>query len=433
MRAVDLIAHKRDGGEHSAEEVRFLVSGFVGRRIPDEQISAWLMAVCLRGLSEAEIDALCGAMVASGDVVNLSTLASPAVDKHSTGGVGDKVTLALGPIVAACGVPFAKMSGRGLGHTGGTLDKLEAIPGYQVDLGIDRFVAQLESVGCAVVAQSERLVPADRLLYALRDATATVPSPGLIATSVVSKKLAAGAAAILLDVKVGDGAFMRTVEEARELAHTMQGLGERAGRRVVCELTRMDAPLGRAVGNALEVAEAMLVLQGQAPDDLDDVVRSSASQLLELASPERSDGSERVAEAISSGAARAKARDWIRAQGGDPRVVDEPWAVLEKAPVVLAVESPSVGFVAELGALAIGLAATRLGAGRERKEDCVDPAVGIVCARKPGEPVETGAPLAFVHARTEAAALVAVAEVRAAYTIGSKPVAQLPIVIERVA
>ncbi len=433
MRAVDLIADKREGREHSGDEVRFLVEGFVGRRIPDEQMAAWLMAVCLRGLTDDEIDALCDAMVRSGDVVNLTSLDATPVDKHSTGGVGDKVTLAVGPIVAACGVPFAKMSGRGLGHTGGTLDKLEAIPGYRVDLGIDRFVRQLETVGCAVVAQSERLVPADRLLYALRDATATVPSRGLIATSVMSKKLAAGARAIVLDVKVGEGAFMTTVPEARELARTMQGLGRRAGRRVVCELTRMDAPLGRAVGNALEVAEAMLVLHGQAPPDLDEVVRSSAVQLLELAAPERDDAAERVEAAIASGSARAKAREWIAAQGGDHRVVHEPWTVLERAPVVVPVGAPVGGYVHACSALAVGLAATRLGAGRERKDDAVDHAVGIVCARKPGEVVEAGAPLAFVHARTEEEARAASSEVLAAYAVGPDAVEVPPVVIERVA
>src|SRR3954454_14331610 len=217
MRAVDVIARKRDGGEHPAEEISFLIAGAVDGSIGDEQLAAWLMAVVLRGLSDAEIDALCAAMVESGDVVDLAALGRPAVDKHSTGGVGDKVTIALGPIVAACGAPFAKMSGRGLGHTGGTLDKLEAVPGFRVDVDVPGFVRQVQDVGCAVVAQSDRLVPADRLLYALRDVTATVPAPGLIATSVMSKKLAAGAAAILLDVKVGDGAFVPTVEEGREL------------------------------------------------------------------------------------------------------------------------------------------------------------------------------------------------------------------------
>ena len=240
MRAVDLIAKKRDGGAHDAAEIRFLVAGHLDGSIGDEQMAAWLMAVVWRGLDHDEIDALCAAMVDSGDVVDLAGLGRMAVDKHSTGGVGDKVTLALAPLVAACEVPFAKMSGRGLGHTGGTLDKLEAIPGFRVACEIPAFVEQVARVGCAVVAQSEHLVPADRLLYALRDVTATVAQPGLIATSVMSKKIAAGAGAIVLDVKVGEGAFVRTVEEGRELARLMQGLGERAGRRVVCELTRMD-------------------------------------------------------------------------------------------------------------------------------------------------------------------------------------------------
>jgi pyrimidine-nucleoside phosphorylase len=421
MRAVDLIAKKRDGGEHAPAEIRFLVDGLLDGSVAEEQMSAWLMAVCFQGLTDAEVDVLCAAMVDSGDVVDLSSLGRLAVDKHSTGGVGDKVTLALGPVVAACGAPFAKMSGRGLGHTGGTLDKLESIPGFRIGLEIPAFVAQVAEIGCAVVAQTARLVPADARLYALRDATATVPAPGLIATSVMSKKLAAGAGAIVLDVKVGDGAFCRTIGEARELARLMHGLGTRAGRRVVCELTRMDAPLGAAVGNALEVAEAFACLRGDAPDDLDRVVRSSAATLIALADPALDEAAARVEvdRAIASGDAAEAARRFVAAQGGDARVVEEPWAVLERAPVVEPVPAPRGGFVAAAGALAIGLAGMRLGAGRARKSDPVDHAVGIVLARKPGDCVEPGEPLAHVHARTHEAAAAAVAEVAAAYALAS--------------
>jgi pyrimidine-nucleoside phosphorylase len=434
VRAVDLIAAKRDGGEHRPDEIRFLVEGLLDGTVAPEQGAAWCMAVLFRGLSDAEIDALCAAMVASGDVVDLAGAGVDAVDKHSTGGVGDKVTLALTPLVAACGVPVAKMSGRGLGHTGGTLDKLEAIPGYRIALPIPAFIAQVRDVGCAVVAQTPELVPADALLYALRDVTATVPAPGLIATSVMSKKLAAGAAAMVLDVKVGDGAFCATVDEARELARLMHGLGTRAGRRVVCEITRMDAPLGNAVGNALEVAEAFDVLRGAAPADLTEVVLSSAVTLLELSHLhlDRADATRRVAEAVSSGSALAAARRWVAAQGGDPRVVDAPWDVMERAPVVVEVRAERGGCVQRVGALAVGLAAMRLGAGRATKADLIDHAVGVVLAVHPGDDVIAGATLATIHARTAEAAAAAADELRAAIAIGTVPVTAPPVLVERI-
>ena len=433
MRAVDVIARKRDGGSHPPEEIRFLVDGAVHETIPDDQLAAWLMAVVLRGLDDDEVDALCAAMVESGEVIDLSSLGRPAVDKHSTGGVGDKVTIALAPLVAACGAPCAKMSGRGLGHTGGTLDKLEAIPGFRVDLLEDAFVRQVEEIGCAVVAQSDRLVPADRILYALRDVTATVPSPGLIATSVMSKKLAAGAEAILLDVKVGDGAFMATVEEARELARLMAGLGTRAGRRVSCELTRMDVPLGRAVGNAVEVAEAFDVLRGEGPAVLDGLVRGSAAALLELGGyADAATARAQVDDAIASGAAVETAERWVAAQGGEPRTVAAPWDVLERAPVVAPVPAPRDGVLDGFGALAVGLATVRLGAGRARKGDPVDPAVGIVLALDPGDAVGAGEPIAWVHARDRGAADTAAAEVLAAARIVDGPVDAPPVVIETI-
>ena len=424
MRAAELIAKKRDGGVHDAAEIRFLVDGFLDGRVAPEQMSAWCMAVVWRGLDDAEIDALCAAMVESGDVVDLSELGRTVVDKHSTGGVGDKVTLALAPLVAACGVPVAKMSGRGLGHTGGTLDKLESIPGYRIKVAIPAFVDLVRDVGCAVVAQTSELVPADSALYALRDVTGTVPAPGLISTSVMSKKLASGADAMVLDVKVGDGAFCRTIDEARELARLMYGLGTRAGRRVVCEITRMDAPLGCAVGNALEVAEAFDVLRGTAPPDVTSVVHASAVRLLVLADPALSDGvaGERVRGAISSGAALAQARRWIAAQGGDARVVDEPWSVMERAPVTLAVPAARAGHVQAAGALAIGVAAIHLGAGRSRAGDPIDHAVGIVLEARPGDEVDARQPLATVHARDRETAETAVREVAAAFTIGDDPV-----------
>jgi pyrimidine-nucleoside phosphorylase len=433
VRAAELIAAKRDGGIHSAAEIRWLVDGFLDGSVAPEQMSAWCMAVVWRGLDDAEIDALCAAMVESGDVVDLSSLGRTVVDKHSTGGVGDKVTLALAPLVAACGVPIAKMSGRGLGHTGGTLDKLESIPGYRIKIAIPEFVRLVGEIGCAVVAQTSELVPADSALYALRDVTGTVPAPGLIATSVMSKKLASGAHAMVLDVKVGDGAFCRTIEEARELARLMYGLGTRAGRRVVCEITRMDAPLGNAVGNALEVAEAFDVLRGTAPPDVTEVVHASAARLLVLADPALGEeAGERVRRAVSSGAALALARRWIAAQGGDARVVDEPWSVMERAPVTLDVAAPRGGHIAAAGALAIGVAAIRLGAGRSRAGDPVDHAVGIVLRARPGDAVEAGAPLATVHARDEQTAAAAASDVAAAFAIGDVPVTVPDVLLETI-
>jgi pyrimidine-nucleoside phosphorylase len=435
VRAVDLIAKKRDGGVHEAAEIRFLVDGFLDGRVAPEQMSAWCMAVVWRGLDDAEIDALCAAMVESGDVVDLTPLGRTVVDKHSTGGVGDKVTLALAPLVAACGVPVAKMSGRGLGHTGGTLDKLEAIPGYRIAIPIAEFIELVRDVGCAVVAQTAELVPADSRIYALRDVTGTVSAPGLIATSVMSKKLASGAGAMVLDVKVGDGAFCRTIAEARELARLMHGLGTRAGRRVVCEITRMDAPLGCAVGNALEVAEAFDVLRGTAPSDLTEVVRTSAVRLLALAEPGLSDSAAgaRVEDAIASGRALEAARRWVAAQGGDARAVDEPWTVMERAPLQHVIAAPRGGHVETVGALAVGLAAVRLGAGRSKPGEAVDHAVGIVLAARPGDVVEAGAPLATIHARDRASAEAAAADVAGAYRIGDGPVAVPGVLLETIA
>jgi pyrimidine-nucleoside phosphorylase len=327
------------------------------------------------------------------------------------------------------------MSGRGLGHTGGTLDKLEAIPGYRIAIPIPEFIDLVRDVGCAVVAQTQQLVPADSKIYALRDVTATVPAPGLIATSVMSKKLASGAGAMVLDVKVGDGAFCRTVEEARELARLMYGLGTRAGRRVVCEITRMDAPLGCAVGNALEVAEAFDVLRGTAPADVTEVVRTSAIRLLALADPGLTDEAAqvRVDEAISSGRALEAARRWVAAQGGDARAVDEPWAVMERAPLQQVVTAPRAGYVEAVGALAVGLAAVRLGAGRSRPGEAVDHAVGIVIAARPGDAVDAGAPLATIHARDAASAEAAAADVAAAYRFADGPVAVPDVLLETIA
>ena len=396
--------------------------------VPDYQMAAFCMAVFFRGLSDAETFALTDAMVRSGETIDLrSQLGRTVVDKHSTGGVGDKTSLALGPIVAACGVPMGKMSGRGLGHTGGTLDKLEAIPGFRIELSHEEFVRIVRDVGCAIIGQTGDLVPADKKLYALRDVTATVDQLSLIASSIMSKKIAGGADAIVLDVKVGDGAFMKTLDDARALARTMIEIGRRAGREVVCELTDMDQPLGRAVGNALEVREAVATVRGEGPPDFTELVLASCAHLLALSDLgiDRAEGRRRAEAAVADGSAHAAYERWIRAQGGDPSE-----DALEQAPVVVEVDAPASGWVARAGAIAIGRAALHLGAGRRTKEDDVDHAVGIVCLAKRGDRVEQGSPLAEVHARSEESARVAVDEVLAAYELADEEPPTRPIVLE---
>jgi pyrimidine-nucleoside phosphorylase len=419
MHATDLIERKRNGEELPAAELQEFVAAYVRDEVPDYQTAALLMAVWFRGLSAEETFALTQAMVASGETVELSThIGRRVVDKHSTGGVGDKTTLALGPVVAACGAPFGKMSGRGLGHTGGTLDKLESIPGFRVELSTEEFIQQVGEVGLAVVGQTANLVPADRKLYALRGVTATVDENSLIAASIMSKKIAGGASALVLDVKVGAGAFMRTVEDARRLAEAMLGLGAEAGIDVVCLITDMEQPLGHAVGNALEVREAYETLGGGGPPDFRELVVVSATQLLALSDLglDEAAARERVITSLGDGSALAAYDTWIRAQGGDP----DP-ALLPRAPVVREVPAPATGFVREVHAREIALAATELGAGRERKEDPVDHAVGVVCLAKHGERVEPGQPLAEIHARDEVAAETAEAALLSAYAIGDEP------------
>ncbi|MGH3116941.1 MAG: thymidine phosphorylase [Gaiellales bacterium] len=417
LRAAELIQRKRDGGELTAEEIAELVLAFVRDEVPDYQMAAFCMAVYFRGLTGAETHALTDAMVRSGDTVDLSPLGRRVVDKHSTGGVGDKTSIALGPVVAACGVPFAKMSGRGLGHTGGTLDKLESIPGFRIEVGIEEFLRQVRDVGMAIVGQTADLVPADKRLYALRDVTATVDIIPLIASSIMSKKIAGGADAIVLDVKVGDGAFMKTLESARELAAAMVELGRRAGREVVCELTDMDQPLGRAVGNALEVREAVDTLRGDGPPDLVELVLSAAGHLLALSDLglDHDEGRRRAADVLASGAALAAYDRWIEAQGGDPAL-----DVLPKAQVVHLVPAEESGFVQRIATTAAGETALRLGAGRLTKDDRIDHAVGFVLRAKRGDRVEAGQPLAEIHAQDAPGAERAAAELQACYRIGSE-------------
>jgi pyrimidine-nucleoside phosphorylase len=411
----ELIQRKRDGAELSAGEISELVLAYARDEVPDYQMAAFCMAVYFEGLTAAETHALTDAMVQSGEVIDLSALGRKVVDKHSTGGVGDKASLVIGPIVAACGVPFAKMSGRGLGHTGGTLDKLESIPGFRIELDGDEFIRQVQELGLAIIGQTADLVPADRKLYALRDVTATVDIIPLIASSIMSKKIAGGADAIVLDVKVGDGAFMKTIDEARELARTMVELGRLAGREVVCELTDMDQPLGRAVGNALEIAEALDTLEGSGPPDLTELVVGAAGHLLALSDLDVGveEGRRMAEEAMASGSARERYDRWVRAQGGDPRR-----EALPRAAVIRPVPSPETGFVQAIATTDVGLAALHLGAGRVRKEDPVDHAVGVVCLAKRGDRVAAGDPLVEVHARDEESAARAVSEVAACYRFG---------------
>jgi len=414
----ELIQRKRDGGELGDDEVSELVLGFARGDVPDYQMSAFCMAVMFRGLTSAETLAMTEAFVGSGETIDMAAqLGRRVVDKHSTGGVGDKTSIAVGPIVAACGVPLGKMSGRGLGHTGGTLDKLESIPGFRVELALDEFIAQVRDVGMAIIGQTADLVPADKKLYALRDVTATVDSVALIAASIMSKKIAAGAEAIVLDVKVGDGAFMKSLEDARVLAEAMLELGTRAGRDVVCLLTDMDQPLGNAVGNALELREAIATLRGEGPPDFTELVLTACSRLLALSDLgiDEAEGRRRAEEALAEGSATAAYERWIRAQGGDPSE-----DALPRAPIVVEVEAPGAGYVTRLGAIQVGLAALHLGAGRRTKEDTIDHSVGIVCRRKRGDDVRAGEVLAEVHARDEASAAEAAREVLAAYELGEE-------------
>jgi pyrimidine-nucleoside phosphorylase len=427
IRPAELIQRKRDGEELRADELEELILGYARGEIPDYQLAAFAMAVYFRGLSPRETYALTDAMVRSGDTIDLQAeVGRPVADKHSTGGVGDKASLVVGPLVAACGIPFGKMSGRGLGHTGGTLDKLEAIPGYRVELSRDEFVNQVRDVGLAVIGQTADLVPADKHLYALRDVTATVENVSLIAASIMSKKIAAGANAIVLDVKVGDGAFMKTLQDARELAGAMLELGRLADRQVVCELTDMDQPLGHAVGNALEIREAVATLRGEGPADLTELAVASAAHLVALVDGAgEPEARTRVEAALGDGSALGAYDRWIRAQGGDP--AEE---ALRAAPVVRTVTAERDGYVTRLGALAVGLAAMRLGAGRATKADEIDHAVGIVCLRKRGDRVEAGEPLAEIHAQDERQADAIAPEVTAAFQLGDEEPPRTGVILE---
>ena len=424
----ELIERKRNGEELPAEEISELILGYARGEIPDYQLAAFCMAVYFRGMTPVETYALTDAMIRSGRTLDLgAALGRKVVDKHSTGGVGDKTTIAVGPIVAACGVPVGKMSGRGLGHTGGTLDKLESIPGFSVDLSVEDFVAQVKDVGLAIVGQTDDLVPADKKLYGLRDVTGTVDILPLIASSIMSKKIAGGADAIVLDVKVGDGAFMKTLDDARALAQAMLDLGEQAGRQVVCLLTDMDQPLGAAVGNSLEIAEARDTVRGEGPPDFTELVLDACARLLALSDlgVDVDEGRRRAEAVVADGSALAVYERWVRAQGGDP----DP-AALPQAPVVKEVRAPRAGSVVRLGAITVGIAALHLGAGRRTKEDAIDHSVGVLCRVKRGASVAVGDVLAEVYARDEASGEEAVAAVLAAYEVGDEPPREHPILLD---
>lgn len=402
MRMVDLIEKKRDGFELSPEEIQFVISGYTNGDIADYQMSAFLMAVYFQDMTEKERAALTLAMVDSGDRIDLSAIEGVKVDKHSTGGVGDTTTLVLGPLVAACGVPVAKMSGRGLGHTGGTIDKLEAIEGFHVELTTDQFIKQVNEEKLAVVGQSGNLTPADKKMYALRDVTATVNSIPLIASSIMSKKIAAGANAIVLDVKTGEGAFMKTAEDAEKLAHAMVSIGNATGRKTMAIISDMSQPLGFAIGNALEVKEAIDTLKGQGPQDLTELCLVLGSQMVVLGGKAKTleEARAMLEKVIENGEALSAFKRMIASQGGNPAVVEQP-ELLPQAKVVEEVLSEREGYISFMEADEIGTAAMILGAGRAAKDSEIDLAVGIVLHKKVGDFVRKGEALATIHANNE--------------------------------
>jgi pyrimidine-nucleoside phosphorylase len=427
------IARKRDGQALDDRAIAAIAAGAADGSIPDYQLSALLMAIVLRGMTDGELQAWTRAMIASGDRLSLAAVPGRKVDKHSTGGVGDKITLCLAPLVAACGVPAPMLVGRALGHTGGTLDKLEAIPGFRIALGPAAFVRSLKKVGFVIAGQTARIVPADRALYALRDATATVPSVPLIASSIVSKKVAGGAHALVMDIKVGRGAFLPGRAQARQLARTIVSLGNGLGLKVVALLTAMDQPLGAEVGNARELVEALDVLRGGGPPDTRALTVRLGAEMLVLGRAVRDahEGARRIEAAIASGAGMERLLRGIALQGGDVRVLEDP-ARLPQARHHALVRAPRAGVVIRVDARAVGLAATVLGAGRSRKEDRVDPAVGITVHVREGARVRAGDPLFTVWYNERARWHAARPTLGAAVQIGGRPVASLPLVLERI-
>jgi len=432
VRAQDLIEKKRDGGELTEAEIRYLVEGYVTGDVTDYQMAAWCMAVYFQGLTDWETTALTLAMLDSGDTIDLSPVAGVKVDKHSTGGVGDTTTVALVPLVAACGAPVAKVSGRALGHTGGTLDKLESIPGFRAEMDAKTFVDSVNRIKAAIISATESLAPADKKLYALRDVTGTTESLPLVAASVMSKKLAAGADALVLDVKTGRGALIKPLEQSKALAQTMVYIGRLSGTKTVALVTDMDQPLGWAIGNALEVKEAISLLRNQGPPDLRELVLALGTEMLVLAGVAASaeEARQRLITALKDGSALTKLKEIVANQGGDPAYIDEPDR-LPRAAVRATVVAPTAGWVDAIDCKGLGLITMELGAGRRRTEDVIDPSVGIVLKAKVGSRVEEAEPLCEVHASSPQSLAAVVERVRAAFSIGPRPPDPRPLVFAR--
>jgi pyrimidine-nucleoside phosphorylase len=422
IRPLDVIRKKRDGGELSADEIQFLVRAYTDDKIPDYQMAAWLMAVLIRGMTGPELSALTSAMLHSGEVLDLSDLPGPKIDKHSTGGVGDKTSLIVAPVVTAAGITVPMISGRGLGHTGGTLDKLQSIPGFNINLSLSEFRRVLKACGCGLIGQTAEIAPADKKLYALRDVTATVESPNLICASIMSKKLAEGIDGLVLDVKTGCGAFMKTEKDSVHLAELMVETGERMGKKMVALITDMDQPLGLKVGNALEVEECIEAMKGKGPADLLEVSIELSAWMFFLAgrSPSVDQGRQLACELIANQSALRKFREIITEQGGDPGVIDDPRRLPQarhQSPFL----SPSTGFVGSIQCEQVGVASLVLGGGREKKEDVIDPAVGLVLHKKVGEPVREGEPLCTIHYNSDARLNDARSLLQQAYHIAERP------------
>lgn len=432
MRVVELIQKKRDGEELTREEIKELIEGYVEGRVPDYQMAAFLMAVYFRHMSERETYFLTEVMAESGDYLDLSEIPGPKVDKHSTGGVGDKTTLVVGPLVAACGLPFAKLSGRALGHTGGTIDKLESIPGFRTSLSREEFIQQVKQIGIAIAGQTGRIAPADKKIYALRDSTATVEEVSLIASSIMSKKLSVGSDAIVLDVKVGSGAFMKDIEKARELARLLVSIGKQHGRRTIALLTDMDQPLGTMVGNSLEVLEAVRTLAGDGPKDFETLCVDLAAWMLVAGSVFESPETAKnlVKERLYDGSALEKFREMVAAQGGELRIVDDPEHVLPISKDIEEVFAEDEGFVVKIDAEKIGLASMLLGGGRATKDDQIDYSVGVEVLKKRGDRVRLGEPLARIYVSSKSDRKRAVALIKNAYVIDENKPEEVPIVRE---
>lgn len=431
MRMYDIIMKKRNGGELTGEEIRFFIEGYTAGKIPDYQVSALMMAIYFQKMTEQETAELTMAMAESGDMLDLSAIEGCKVDKHSTGGVGDKTSLALTPMVAACGIPVAKMSGRGLGHTGGTIDKLESFEGFSTSLSREQFINNVNEIGIAIMGQTADLAPADKKLYALRDVTATVDNMSLIASSIMSKKLAAGADAIVLDVKTGSGAFMKAETDSLALAEEMVKIGKNAGRKTIAVISDMDQPLGRTVGNALEVKEAIETLQGKGPKDFVELCLTLGSQMLLVGgrAKEEAQAREMLEQRIADGSALKKLAQFVEAQGGDAAAVYDT-ELLPKAAIVESIPALSEGYVQQIACDEIGICSLILGGGRETKESEIDLSVGLVLEKKVGDYVKAGEPLAYIHANDRGKLEAAKARFYEAYTVGAEEPAKRPLIFE---